>query len=45
MALTTRRLKKGDKIRLTGLCILRDGPERRDRHSHQDRGQQEKQAV
>ena len=48
VALTTRHLKRGDKIRLTGLGILQvrkragtDGTEPRDRRGHQDQGQQE----
>ena len=48
VTLTTRHLKKGDKIRLTGLGILQvrkraatDGTESGDRRDHQDQGEQE----
>ena len=48
VTLTTRHLKRGDKIRLTGLGILQvrkrgrqDGTEPGDRRDHQDQGQQE----
>ena len=48
VTLTTRHLKKGDKIRLTGLGILQvrkraaaDGSEPGDRRGHQDQGEQE----
>ena len=48
VTLTTRHLKRGDKIRLTGLGILQvrkraatDGTEPCDWRGHQDQGQQE----
>ena len=48
VTLTTRHLKKGAKIRLTGLGILQvrkraatDGTESGDRRGHQDQGEQE----